>query len=77
MATISQTLDYLLKSIVTDPSSIVVETQETEMGTVFVVTAAPEIVGQLIGKEGKVIKSLRTILNLTYPNVRYNLEVKG
>jgi len=77
MTTISDTLDYLIKAVVTDNSSIVINNQESDGVLLFEVTAAPEIIGQIIGKEGKVIKSIRTILNLTYPNVRYSLEVKG
>jgi len=77
MTTINDTLDYLIKAVVTDSSSVVINTQENEGVFLFEVTAAPEIIGQIIGKEGKVIKSIRTILNLTYPSIRYSLEVKG
>jgi len=77
MTTINDTLDYLIKAVVTDNSSIVISNQESDGVILFEVTAAPEIIGQIIGKEGKVIKSIRTILNLTYPSVRYSLEVKG
>lgn len=77
MSTIHDTLDYLIKSVVTDSSSVVVNSQDNEGVLLFEVTAAPEIIGQIIGKEGKVIKSIRTILNLTYPSIRYSLEVKG
>lgn len=77
MATINDTLDYLIKAVVTDSSSVVVNSQDNDGVLLFEVTAAPEIIGQIIGKEGKVIKSIRTILNLTYPSIRYSLEVKG
>lgn len=77
MASINDTLDYLLKAVVTDATSITINIQEVDGATLFEVSAAPEIIGQIIGKEGKVIKSIRTILNLTYPNIRYSLEVKG
>jgi hypothetical protein len=77
MATINDTLDYLIKAVVTDSSSVVINSQDNEGVLLFEVTAAPEIIGQIIGKEGKVIKSIRTILNLTYPSIRYSLEVKG
>jgi uncharacterized protein len=77
MNSIQDTLDYLLKAVVTNNSSIVINVQETDGILLFEVTAAPEIIGQIIGKEGKVIKSIRTILNLSYPNIRYSLEVKG
>ncbi|MBI2465345.1 KH domain-containing protein [Candidatus Shapirobacteria bacterium] len=77
MSTINDTLDYLIKAVVTDPSSVVINSQDNEGVLLFEITAVPEIIGQIIGKEGKVIKSIRTILNLTYPNIRYSLEVKG
>lgn len=77
MATINDTLDYLIKAVVTDSTSVVVNSQDNDGVILFEVTAAPEIIGQIIGKEGKVIKSIRTILNLTYPTIRYSLEVKG
>jgi len=77
MSTIHDTLDYLIKAVVTDSSSVVINSQDNDGVLLFEVTAAPEIIGQIIGKEGKVIKSIRTILNLTYPNIRYSLEIKG
>ena len=77
MNTIQDTLDYLLKAVVTDSASIIIDQKSVNEAIVFEVTAAPEIIGQIIGKEGKVIKSIRTILNLTYPDIRYSLEVRG
>lgn len=77
MSQISETLDFILKAIVTDSSSIQIS-EKTENDVTFLeVTAAPEIIGQIIGKEGKIIKSLRTILNLSFPTQRYFLDIKG
>lgn len=74
---IYDTLMFILQGIVTDNSSIRVEQRE-ETGTLHLeVSADPEIIGQIIGKEGKIIKSIRTILNLSFPEVRYFLEIKG
>lgn len=77
MSPISETLDFILKAIVTDSSSIQIEERTENDVTFLEVTAAPEIIGQIIGKEGKIIKSLRTILNLSYPTQRYFLDIKG
>ena len=74
---IEQTLDYILKAIVTDSSSIKIDTNESDGLTIINVTASPEIVGQIIGRDGKIIKSIRTILNLTFPQVKYILNVTG
>lgn len=76
MSTITETLEYLVKAIVTDSSSIVIDSKEENGLLILEISAAPEIIGQIIGKEGKIIKSLRTILNLTFPEVRYSLEIK-
>jgi uncharacterized protein len=76
MSTIQETLEYIIKAIVADPSSIIINSRE-ESGVLFLeVSASPEMIGQIIGKEGKIIKSIRTILNLSYPNQKYSLDIK-
>jgi uncharacterized protein len=77
MTTIADSLDYLIKAVVTDSSSIVITSREEGEMILFEVTAAPEMIGQIIGKEGKIIKSIRTILNLSFPDVHYSLDIKG
>ncbi|MFA7300935.1 MAG: KH domain-containing protein [Candidatus Shapirobacteria bacterium] len=76
MSTIIETAQYIVKSILPENADVSV-TQRDDNGTLIIsVSALPEFIGQLIGKEGKVIKSLRTLLNLAYPDVRYQLEIK-
>jgi predicted RNA-binding protein YlqC (UPF0109 family) len=77
MSTIQETLEYILKAIVSDSSSIKIDDRQEGEVLVLEITAAPEIIGQIIGKEGKIIKSIRTILNLSFPDLRYSLDVKG
>lgn len=77
MTNITDTLDYLIKGIVTDPSTIVIDSHQDGEVLIIEVSAAAEIIGQIIGKEGKIIKSLRTILNLSFPDIHYSLEIKG
>jgi predicted RNA-binding protein YlqC (UPF0109 family) len=77
MNTIQDTLLYILKAIITPSDEIVVETRETD-GVLLLEIAAPiELTGQIIGKEGKIIKAIRTILTLTYPQTRFSLEIKN
>ena len=76
MATIQESLDFIVKAIVTDSSSIQITSNEVNDVLILEISAAPEIIGQIIGKEGKIIKSIRTILNLTYPNQHYSLDIK-
>jgi uncharacterized protein len=77
MTTIQETLEYIVKAIVTDASSIKIDSREEGDVLLLEVEAAPEIIGQIIGKEGKIIKSIRTILNLSFPNQKYSLDIKG
>lgn len=76
MNNISDTLDYILKSIVEKPEDISVTNEEVEGVTIFEISAPSEIIGRIIGKEGKIIKSIRTILNLAYPNIKFALQIK-
>jgi predicted RNA-binding protein YlqC (UPF0109 family) len=76
MSTIDQTAQYIVTSILPENAGVSVNTRDDNGTLIITVTALPEFIGQLIGKEGKVIKSLRTLLNLAYPDVRYMLEIK-
>ena len=76
MTTIDETAKYIVTSILPENANVSVNSHD-ENGTLIIsVSAQVEFIGQLIGKEGKVIKSLRTLLNLAYPDVRYMLEIK-
>jgi len=76
MNTIKDTLDYIVKAIVEDPKDIIIEESQDNGLTIFEISAPTEIVGRIIGKEGKIIKSIRTILNLSYPNIRFIIKIK-
>lgn len=69
-------LNALLKLVVTDSDQVSVESQD-DNGIVLLQIAAPEaIVGQIIGKDGKIIKSLRTLLSVAFPDLRFNIQIK-
>ncbi len=59
------TLTALIVSIVDQKDSVVVEEQIGEEGIInFIVTVAPEEMGKIIGKEGKVIRALRNVMKI-------------
>jgi len=76
MNSLQQTLEYILKAIIEKPEDVSVESVELDNFTTLTISAPKEKIGQIIGKEGKIIKSIRTILGISYPNVRFNLEIK-
>lgn len=57
-------LEFVLKNITTVPDDVKIETEEQEGTTNYIVTVNPADVGRIIGKEGKVIKAIRTIMRV-------------
>jgi predicted RNA-binding protein YlqC (UPF0109 family) len=75
MNTITDTLEFILQSIVSPSESITINTQDRNDFTSLEIHAESSIIGQIIGKQGKIIKAIRQILNLSYPNTKYSLEI--
>lgn len=73
---ITQTLEYIVKAIVDTPDDVVIESTVIDGITNLSISAPEGIIGQIIGKQGRIIKSIRTLLNLAYPEIHYNLEIK-
>jgi predicted RNA-binding protein YlqC (UPF0109 family) len=57
-------LEFILKNITTVPDDVKIEVEELEGTTNYIVTVNPADVGRIIGKEGKVIKAIRTIMRV-------------
>lgn len=55
-------LKYLTKSIVDEPDKIEIKETEDQGITVFSIKAGSNDIGKLIGKGGKIIKSLRALM---------------
>jgi predicted RNA-binding protein YlqC (UPF0109 family) len=58
-------LEYLIKNLVEKPEAVVVDESADEQGGVLLtITAAPEDMGKIIGKEGKIIKAIRDLVKI-------------
>jgi len=58
-------LEYLVKSIVERPEAVKVEAAETPEGFVNLqITVAPEDMGMVIGKGGRIIRALRNLVRV-------------
>jgi predicted RNA-binding protein YlqC (UPF0109 family) len=55
-------VDFLVKSLVDDPDSVTIVRTETASGELYEVTVAADDVGKVIGRSGRIIKALRTIV---------------
>ena len=76
MTDIKRAVEYIIKAIVTDSDNIEITTREENQLIIIDISAPSEVVGQIIGKDGKIIKSIRTLLNLAFPDIRYLLQIK-
>lgn len=58
------TLHFIITSIVDSPDAVVIEEHDDNGLLVLTVTVAKEDMGKVIGKEGKVIRSVRNIMKI-------------
>lgn len=61
-----QLIEYIVSNIVNHPESVVITEEQTEdkEATKYLIKVDPEDVGRVIGKQGKVIKSIRQIVRI-------------
>lgn len=62
MENIESLLMSILKSVVDFPEQITIEKSDTEKGILFEIKVAKGDVGKVIGKQGRVASSIRTII---------------
>jgi uncharacterized protein len=55
-------LEYLARAIVDDPDSVIVETDEGRRGLTLRLHVAPNDMGRIIGRRGRVAQSIRTVV---------------
>ncbi|HEX7963878.1 MAG TPA: KH domain-containing protein [Candidatus Saccharimonadales bacterium] len=72
-----QFVEYIVKSLVSNPEAVVIERRIDEKGVLLELTVDPEDLGRVIGKRGATAQSLRTLLRAlgTKNDARYNLKI--
>ena len=55
-------IEYIAKSLVDDPSQVRVNVIEGEKSTILELRVAESDIGKVIGKHGRIAKSIRTVL---------------
>jgi predicted RNA-binding protein YlqC (UPF0109 family) len=58
------TLHYIVSSIVEQPDAVVIDEQDDNGVITLSITVDPSDMGKVIGKEGKVIRSIRNIMKV-------------
>jgi len=72
-----QFVEFIVKSLVSNPDKVYVERRIDEKGVLLELTVDPEDLGRVIGKRGATAQSLRTLLRAlgTKNDARYNLKI--
>ena len=58
----AELLEWLARRLVDDPEAVRVDTEEREDAVVFHLHVAPDDVGKVIGKQGRLARALRSIV---------------
>ena len=78
MADLKATLTDIAKAIVDSPDEVTVVQTEDENGINLVLSVAPDDMGMVIGKHGKIAKAIRSLIKAAAGNTskRVNVEIK-
>ena len=70
-------LAYLARQLVDEPAAVRVETVEDNGDVVLRLHVAPDDVGKVIGRQGRIARALRTIVRASTARVRqrYVIEI--
>ena len=75
----AELLEWVARRLVDDPEAVRVETEEREDAVVFRLHVAPDDVGKVIGRQGRMARALRSIVRAggARADERYLLEIAG
>ncbi|MBR7104299.1 MAG: KH domain-containing protein [Lentisphaeria bacterium] len=56
-------VEYVVKALVDYPDEVVIETAETDEGAAIKIRCRKEDIGKIVGKRGKIIMSIRSLVS--------------
>ena len=70
-------VEVIAKALVNDPDAVVVTETVTEDEINLILSVAPADMGKVIGRQGRIAKSIRTVLKVaaTKDDKRVNLDI--
>ena len=69
-------VEIIAKSLVDNPEEVHVNEIQGEQGLILELRVAPEDMGKVIGKQGKVVKAIRTVVKAASLNVDKKVVVE-
>lgn len=78
MADLEKTLADVAKAIVDSPDEVVVTRDEDDHAITLTLTVAPDDMGMVIGKHGKIAKAIRSVIKAASAGSgkRVNVEIR-
>ena len=67
-------VEAIAKSLVDNPEGVVVTESEGRQGTVIELRVAPEDMGKVIGKQGRIAKALRTVVKAAATEMKWKIR---
>jgi uncharacterized protein len=76
---VAELVEFLARRLVDDPDAVRVEREERDDALVFHLQVAPEDVGKVIGRQGRIARALRAVVRAggARENRRVLLEIDG
>jgi hypothetical protein len=76
---VAELLAYLARELVDDPEAVRVEAEERDDALVLTLHVAPDDVGKVIGRQGRIARALRTLVRASAvrEDRRVLLEIAG
>ena len=69
------TLHHIIQNILPDDQKVTVDSRQEANVTVLKITAPEDLKGRIIGKNGRIIKAVRTIIAVSFPEQRILIKV--
>ncbi len=64
MSTMKELIEYMAKSLVSHPDAVVVHEIERADAITYRLSVAPDDMGRIIGKQGRVVNAMRLLLRV-------------
>ncbi len=75
MINLQETLADIAKAIVDSPDEVKVTTEEDEKTVTLTLTVAPDDMGMVIGRHGRIAKAIRTVIKAASVNTGKKVSV--
>jgi len=73
---VSELVEFIARRLVDDPDAVRVDTVTREDSTVFRLYVAPDDRGKVIGRQGRIVRSLRTLVRAAGGRARERLVLE-